>query len=62
MKTQISPQERELLRKRYAVPVKPIKGWKVMYCGCTAYENVDIKLCWHFIKLHSLKVKPIAIR
>ncbi|MCW3111319.1 MAG: hypothetical protein JWQ09_5825 [Segetibacter sp.] len=49
------------LKQRQELP--PITGWKVISCGVIAYENDDIKLCWHYIRIHNIKnVKPIPIR
>lgn len=41
-------------------PKKPVEVFKVRSCGVVVFENANIKLCWNFIRVNSLKCKPTS--
>lgn len=59
MKTQ---QNLTAIANQQLHPVKPIIKWVVKQRGKVIYENTLVSLCWHFIHVNNLKLRPEAIR
>lgn len=43
------------------LPKKEIVKWQVSSRGVILFENVSVKLCYHFVKINALRLKPTPI-
>jgi len=54
-------QRQRYLQAKAAAPKPVIVGWRLKVGSLVYYENASIQLCYHFCRVHSLKVSPTPI-